>query len=172
MEDQMKRSLVTSLVLVVFAVVGALALGDEGASTKSKKGMAHPTVIQPADVKWGDPPPVFPAGAKLAVLKGDPSKAGMYIVRIKAPDGYKVAPHWHPMTENVTVLAGTFNVGMGDQADPAKSTAMSAGAFASMPAKMHHYASCKGETEIQVSGMGPFQLIYVNPADDPSGTQK
>ncbi|HTO76408.1 MAG TPA: cupin domain-containing protein [Thermoanaerobaculia bacterium] len=162
----MKKYLITTIAL---AFLGTLAFGEEKAAAKKKAAAPAPHVIaQASDMKWGDAPPVFPAGAKMAVLKGDPSKSGMYIVRLKVPDGYKVAPHWHPMTENVTVISGTFNLGMGDEADPAKSTAMPAGAFASMPAKMHHYAWSKGETEVQVSGMGPFQLIYVNPADDPS----
>ena len=162
----MKRVVLTALAL---GAIGALALGQDKMAAASKKAAPAPHVItQASDIKWGDPPPVFPAGAKMAVLKGDPKKSGLYIVRIKAPDGYKVAPHWHPATENLTVISGTFNVGMGDQADPAKSTAMPAGAFASMPAKMHHWAWCKGETEVQVSGMGPFVLTYVNPADDPS----
>jgi hypothetical protein len=159
-----KKQILTALALVLF---GALAFGEEKMAAKKTAAAPH-VVTQPGDIKWGDPPPVFPAGAKMAVLRGDPSKTGMFIVRLKAPDGYKVAPHWHPTTENVTVISGTFNVGMGDQADPAKSTVMAAGAFASMPAKMHHWAWCKGETEVQVSGMGPFVLTYVNPADDPS----
>lgn len=160
----MKKRFLTALALVL---LGGLALGEEKMSAKKTAATPH-VVMQPADIKWGDPPPVFPAGAKMAVMKGDPSKPGMFIVRLKGSDGYKVAPHWHPTTENVTVISGTFNIGMGDHADPAKSTAMEAGAFASMPAKMHHWAWFKGETEVQVSGMGPFVLTYVNPADDPS----
>jgi len=162
----MKKVVLAALAL---GAIGALVLAQDKMAAASKKAAPAPHIVtQAADIKWGDPPPVFPAGAKMAVLRGDPSKPGMFIVRLKGPDGYKVAPHWHPTTENVTVISGTFNVGMGDQADPAKTTAMPAGAFASMPAKMHHYAWLKGETEVQVSGMGPFALIYVNPADDPS----
>ena len=157
------------LTALALGAIGALALGQDKMAAAPKKAAPGSSRHHAGrDIKWGDPPPVFPAGAKMAVLEGDPSKPGMYIVRIKAPDGYKVAPHWHPATENLTVISGTFNVGMGDQADPAKSTAMPPGAFASMPAKMHHYAWCKGETEVQVSGMGPFVLTYVNPADDPT----
>ena len=162
----MKKVVLAALAL---GAIGALALAQDKMAAASKKAAPAPHLVtQPADMKWGDPPPVFPAGGKMAVLKGDPAKPGLFIVRFKAPDGYKIAPHWHPTTENLTIISGTFNVGMGDQADPAKSTAMSAGAFASMPAKMHHWASCKGETEIQISAMGPFALTYVNPADDPT----
>jgi len=129
-------------------------------------------IMSESDLKWGDAPPSLPAGAKMVVLQGDPGKAGMYTIRLKAPDGYKVAAHWHPMAEHLTVISGAFNLGTGDKLDEAKTTAMQAGAFGSMPAKMHHYAWCKGETEVQVSGMGPFQLFYVDPADDPSKMKK
>jgi uncharacterized protein (TIGR02246 family) len=127
-------------------------------------------ILNPSDIKWGDAPPIFAPGAKMAVVQGDPSKAGVYTVRLKAGDGYKIPPHWHPTTENVTVISGTFNLGTGDSLDETTSTAMAAGAFASMPAKMHHYAWFKGDTEVQVHGVGPFKLTYVNRKDDPSKT--
>ncbi|MGZ3427352.1 MAG: cupin domain-containing protein, partial [Polyangia bacterium] len=118
--------------------------------------------------KWGDPPPVFAKGAKMAVILGDPSKPGMlYILRFKAPAGYKIMPHWHPMEENVTVLSGSFAIAMGDKMDM-KAKAYPPGSFFSMPAKMHHFAFAKKDTVIEVSGIGPFALTYVNPADDPS----
>lgn len=124
--------------------------------------------MNPADIQWVNAPTVLPPGAKMAVLLGDPAKTGLYTIRLKAGDGYKIAAHWHPTTEHLTVISGTFNLGTGDKLDESKATAMSAGAFGTMPAKMHHYAWCKGETEIQVYGMGPFKVIYVNPEDDPS----
>ena len=162
------------------AVLGCLCIFGSNVSAQDKKAPAkHPAAAKPmhvvmneADVKWGNPPPAFPAGAKMAVLQGDPGKPGMFTIRLKAPDGYKVAAHWHPTAEYLTVISGTFNLGTGDKLDETKTTAMTAGAFGSMPAKMHHFAWTKGETEVQVSGMGPFQLIYVNAADDPSKMQK
>jgi len=117
---------------------------------------------------WGPAPPVFPAGAKFAVLQGDPGKAGIYTVRLDLPDGYKIASHFHPTGEYITVVEGTFLVGMGDKADAAKTTALPAGAFIAAEANMHHYAFAKGHTVVQVHGTGPFALTYVNPADDPS----
>ena len=163
----MKRVVLTAIAV---GAIGALALGQDKMAAASKKAAPAPHVItQASDIKWGDPPPVFPAGAKMAVLKGDPGKSGLYIVRIKAPDGYKVAPHWHPATENLTDPLGDADVLQQPQRRLVRRRpAMPAGAFASMPAKMHHFAWCKGETEVQVSGMGPFVLTYVNPADDPS----
>ena len=104
----------------------------------------------------------------MAVLAGDPGKPGAYTIRLKAPDGFKVAAHWHPADENLTVISGEFNLGTGDKLDESKADSMKPGAFALMPARMHHYAWCKGETEVQVYGNGPFKLIYVNAADDPS----
>ena len=168
----MKRLL--SIALVVCLGSLALARADEEKKAPAKK-TAHKAmhkVMQESDLKWMDAPAVFPAGAKMAVLDGDPGKAGLFTVRLKVPDGYKVAPHWHPTSENLTVISGTFNLGVGDKMEESKTTAMTAGAFGSMPAKMHHYAWTKGETEVQIHAMGPFALTYVNPDDDPSKAAK
>jgi uncharacterized RmlC-like cupin family protein len=120
------------------------------------------------DIKWGDGPPVFPKGMKMAVLYGDPSKAGdLFVIRAKMPANYKIMPHTHPTTENVTILSGAAAIGMGDKLDP-KTKALGAGAFYSMPSGMHHYFFTTKETVIEVSAMGPFQITYINPADDPS----
>ena len=154
---------------VLVLLASSLAVGDDkkAGAKKSMAKMEH-KVTMPADIQWGDPPPVFPAGAKMAVLAGDPGKPGPYTVRIKAPDGYKVAAHWHPAVENLTVISGEFHLGVGDKMDESQAKAMTPGSFAMMPAHMHHYAWTKGETEVQVHGTGPFKLIYVNPADDPT----
>jgi hypothetical protein len=84
------------------------------------------------------------------------------------PDGYRIAPHWHPQRENVTVISGTFKVGMGDVFEKNKMTALSAGSFAFLDPDMHHYAMACGEVVVQVHGMAPLQFNYVNPQDDPS----
>jgi hypothetical protein len=125
------------------------------------------TYMNPEEVKWGDAPPVFTKGAKMAVLSGDPGKAVPFVARLMLPANYKIAPHWHPTDENVTVISGSFAIGMGDKLDP-KAKAYPAGSFFSMPAKMHHFAFAKKETIVEVSGMGPFTLTYLNPEDDPS----
>jgi quercetin dioxygenase-like cupin family protein len=119
-------------------------------------------------IQWGPAPPVFAAGAKFAVLQGDPSKPGVYTVRLEMPNGYKVAPHFHPTDENVTVIKGTFLIGLGDQLDPAKTRTLQAGDFATAHANEHHFAIARGQTIVQVHGVGPFMLTYVNPADDPT----
>src|SRR5262245_5694769 len=122
----------------------------------------------PSDLKWGDPPPVFEKGATFTVVSGDPSKEGIYVVRLKMPAGYMIKPHWHPTDESVTVLSGTFELGMGEKVDKAAMKALPVGGFALLPAKMPHYAMAKTAATVQVHGMGPFALTYVNPADDPS----
>lgn len=116
---------------------------------------------------WGPAPAVFPAGARLAVMAGDPFKAGEYTVRLEMPDGYTIPPHFHPTDEHITVISGTFLVGMADAVDAAHAMALATGAFATAPAQMHHYGIAKGKTVVQVHGIGPFALTYVNPKDDP-----
>ena len=119
-------------------------------------------------MKWSPAPPVFEPGAQIAVMQGDPSKAGEeFTVRLRFPNGYKVQPHTHPTTEHVTVLAGTFLVGMGSTFDRTKMVAFEPGGFVSAPAEHAHYAAAKGETVVQIHAIGPFALTYVNPADAP-----
>jgi hypothetical protein len=123
----------------------------------------------PAQIKWGPPPPFVAAGAQLAVLEGNPmADSGDFTIRLKMPDGYKIAPHWHPKRENVTVISGTFKVGMGDKFEAAKMMSFPAGSFAYLDPDMHHYAMAVGPTVVQVHGMSPLQFNYVNPGDDPS----
>jgi mannose-6-phosphate isomerase-like protein (cupin superfamily) len=123
----------------------------------------------PDQVKFGPAPPFLPPGAQLAVLEGDPmASSGDFTIRLKMPDGYKVAPHTHPHRENVTVLSGTLKVGMGDQFDASKMTSFAAGSFAYLDPTMHHYAAASGETVVQIHGMSPVQFNYINPADDPT----
>jgi hypothetical protein len=123
----------------------------------------------PTQVKFGPAPPFLPPGAQLAVLEGDPmASTGDFTIRLKMPDGYKVAPHWHPNRENVTVLSGTLKVGMGDKFDTANMMSFPAGSFAFLDPDMHHYAMSSGETVIQIHGMSPAKFNYINPSDDPS----
>ena len=120
-----------------------------------------------AETKWQDGPPSLPKGAKFAVLEGDPSKPGPFVFRVKLPDGYRIAPHMHPMPERITVLSGTFNIGMGDKFDETKGRSMPAGTYGQWPAGMKHFVWAKGETVIQFHGTGPWSIQYVNAEDDP-----
>jgi hypothetical protein len=126
-------------------------------------------VYSPDQIKYGPAPPMLPAGAQMAVLDGDPAgSTGDFTIRVKLPDGYRIAPHWHPKRENVTVISGNFKVGMGDTFDAAMMNTFPAGSFAYMDPSMHHYAMAMGETVVQVHGGSPLQINYVNPSDDPS----
>ena len=150
-----------SLLLAVAVLgVGSFAVADEAA-------MPPHTMLMPDEIKWGEGPPSLPPGGKMAVMLGDPSKPDMYILRAKLPAGYKIPAHWHPTTENITVLSGVFMMGEGDKLDAATAKAYPAGSIMSMPAKQHHFAMTKKETVIEVSGMGPFAITYLDPATDP-----
>lgn len=110
---------------------------------------------------WGDAPPVLPAGAKMAVVSGDPGKAELYAIRVQMPAGYKIAPHWHPTDEHVTVLSGTFLLGMGEKFDQAALKDLPVGGYALASADMRHFAMAKTASTVQVDGMGPFAIILM-----------
>ncbi len=131
--------------------------------------MAAPLHSQatPSARHWGLAPAVFPPGARMAVVSGDPGKAGPFTVELAFPAGYKIPPHFHPTIETVTVKKGTLLVGMGDTFDASKTKPMQAGDSGSIPANAHHFAAAKGATFITVSAMGPFAMTYVHPADGP-----
>src|SRR6185503_3241851 len=136
------------LIVLVFAV--AIGISVAIAQTKkpiTKQGLVHHTAVAPEEMKWGPAPPSLPPGAELAVISGDPSKAGLpFAMRVKFPDGYKVPPHWHPTDENVTVIQGTINIGTGDKFEESAAKQLPAGSFAVMPKRMHHFALATGET--------------------------
>ena len=123
-------------------------------------------MVVPADLKWVDVPSL-PPGAKIAVIEGPMNEAVPFTVRLKLPADYKVPAHWHPATEHVTVISGTFNLGTGDKLDQSKTTPLSVGSVAIMQPKTSHFAWTKEETIIQAHGVGPWAVNYVNPADDP-----
>jgi quercetin dioxygenase-like cupin family protein len=144
--------------ILAFAVLaGTPALGDN-----------MPMPINADGLSWGPAPPVFPKGAQIAVVSGDPFKDGLYVVRLKMPANYKIPAHNHPTSEYVTIVSGTFHIGMGDKLDEKKGIELRAGGFGEAPAHMNHYAWTSEETVVQVHGQGPFALTYVNPADDPT----
>jgi quercetin dioxygenase-like cupin family protein len=128
---------------------------------------ADSMMMNKEDLKWGDAPPVLPKGAKLAVLYGDPGKAGPFTIRLQAPKGYKIPPHWHSQDENLTIISGTMYLGLGEKIDMAHAHGLKAGGYHFLPAKTNHYAFTRAATVIQVSGEGPFDINWLNPADDP-----
>jgi len=123
-------------------------------------------MVTPNDLKWADVPSL-PPGAKIAVIEGPMTEAVPFTVRIKLPADYKVPAHWHPAVERVTVLSGTFNIGMGDKLDPQKTTALWPGSVIIMQPQTNHFAWTKEETVVQLNGTGPWGITYVDPADDP-----
>jgi anti-sigma factor ChrR (cupin superfamily) len=155
-------------VVVLTAVLGAAQTAQQPASAATPAmpaaaASAQPEVFTPADVKWTS----FLPGVQMAVLSGDPNASGPYTLRLKMVDGNQIAPHWHPQDENVTVISGTLQVGMGDKFDAAALKPLPVGSHAMMPKEMRHFAKASGETIIELYGEGPFKVIYVNPADDP-----
>ena len=165
----MKKTLLVLLLLTAVFAVATGATTKTHAKAHAAKAMTPP--MTPDDMKWGDPPAVFQPGAKFVVLDGNPGAAGLYTVRLSMPDGYKIAAHWHPTDEHVTVISGMFHLGMGDKLDETKSIALPAGSFGVAPAHMNHYAWAEGPTIVQVHGMGPFKLTYVEPAYMPTAAK-
>ena len=124
------------------------------------------------DFTWGPAPAIFPAGAEMAVLQGNPGGTDMFTVRLRFPNGYKIAPHTHPTDEHVTVISGHFKVGMGESYDANAMMTLKSGGFVTAPANHAHFAAAVGPTEVQVSAMGPFAMTYVNPADTPAAARQ
>ena len=146
----------TTLLAAALACLAGPALG------------ADAMIMNKEDMKWGDAPPSLPKGAKLAVLYGDPGKPGQFTLRLQMPAGYKIAPHWHSQDENLTLISGTMYLGTGEKMDRKMAHALKPGAYHFLPAKTNHYAyTGKGTAVIQVSGEGPFDINWINPADDP-----
>jgi quercetin dioxygenase-like cupin family protein len=150
-----KRMLVTGLLTAMVAISATPAHASE-----------H-KLLTTQDIKWGPAPPSIPAGAQVAVLYGDPSKDGLFAMRLKMPKGYRIAPHTHPKPEIVTVISGAPRLGMGETADPAKAKVLPAGSFFAMPPGMTHFFFADEDTVIQLNSTGPWSLNYVNPNDDP-----
>jgi quercetin dioxygenase-like cupin family protein len=152
--------------IAVLTWVATMSRADE------KDDSMKASIYQPDELKWRDGPPSLPPGAKIAVLEGDPTKEGPFVFRVKVPDGYRVPPHTHPKTERVTVIAGTFNIGMGDKFDETATKAMPVGTYGYWEAGMKHFVWAKGETVVQFHGTGPGSIQYLNPKDDPRNKQE
>jgi quercetin dioxygenase-like cupin family protein len=120
-----------------------------------------------ASLKWMAGPPSLPSGAQMAVVSGDPGKKGRFTIQLKMPADYAVPPHSHPTSETVKVLSGKLHYAMTDKMDMAKAKTLTAGHSVTMTAKTHHWVHAPAAATIQVSGMGPFQITYVDPKDDP-----
>ena len=156
----MKIALPTLIAVVAVAGVPFTAPADT---------MEAHTIVPPQEIKWAPAPDVLPPGAKAAVLFGNPDKEGLFVLRLKFPKGYRVPPHTHPVDEVLTVISGTFGLGMGTgiYADQSKARPFPAGSFHALPPGTAHYVSIDEETIVQISTNGPWGLTYINPMDDP-----
>ena len=150
--------------LVLIAATPFLIAGP--AMAQSAPDPAH-RITTADEIAWGNGPPSLPAGAQAALLYGDPSKEGPFVLRLKMPAGYKIPPHSHPKPEIVTIISGAFHVGMGEKADEAQAKPLPAGSFFAFDPGMNHYAHVEEETVVQLSSSGPWAINYVNKADDP-----
>jgi quercetin dioxygenase-like cupin family protein len=162
------------IALLFSGIVGAAAFvfAAEQSTSTSSPPTEH-RVLKPADLKWGETPPGLPAGGKMALLNGDPGQPGAFTVRLKAPAGYKVMPHTHPTAERLTVISGSFKIGMGEKFDETSMQQMTAGSYIVLPSGMAHFAKGAGkESVLQIDSEGPFQINYVNPTDDPRNAKK
>ena len=151
--------------LLTLALIPALALTLSASAQDAGASGAH-VMVKASDTKWGDGPAFLPKGVQAAVLYGDPAKSGPFAIRLKAPAGGKIPRHWHPTDEQVTIIEGDFHLAM-DEGAKAHDADFGAGDYVNLPAKMQHEASTKGGAVVQVNGMGPFQINYVDPKDDP-----
>ena len=161
------------LLIVVVWLPWAAPAQTKAPAKKSAAGMHGAIIVEPGSEKWGDVPAAALVGTpsvelggtlKLAVLQGDPTQEGRpYTIRLSCTDGLKVAPHWHPKMENVTVIKGEAAVGMGSKWDDAALKPVSTGGFFSAGPQMRHFAQCKGDTILQVHGIGPYVENFVSP---------
>lgn len=164
----MKRNhILAGLVAVVLPSAWLLAQQD----THDAKSV-HANLYPPADIQWKDGPPSLPRGAKIAVLEGDPAKEGMFVMRVRVPNGFHIPAHTHPKPERVTIIQGKFLLAMGDNPKRAEARSLPAGTYGVWPPGMVHAVWTEGETIVQFHGMGPWLINYVNPADDPRNAKK
>jgi quercetin dioxygenase-like cupin family protein len=161
------KTIVGSVVIIL------LALALDQARLSAEETQSGDMRLYPATtIEWKAGPPALPSGAKMAALEGDPMKEGPFVMRFQFPDGYHIPPHTHPKTERVTVISGVLYLATGEALDRSSAKKLPAGTFGYWPAGMKHTAWSEGETVIQLHGIGPWQINYVNPADDPRNAKK
>ena len=129
------------------------------------------TMISPSDIKWVPGPASLPKGAQMAVLYGDPTKEGLFAMRVRLPAGYHIPPHTHPKPEVVTIISGIAHLGPGSTVDRIKTRSLPAGGFFTTSPGTPHYVYIDQETVVQLNSVGPWGITYVNEADDPRKTQ-
>lgn len=154
----MRNGLLTRAAIFLPVIAVASTLGLSAAEHRE---------ITPDQISWGSMPAGLPSGAQSVVLSGDPGKNEPFVIRIKAPGGYAVPPHSHSKDEDVTVISGRVGLLEGEKLEKKADKLLPAGSFVHMPAGMKHYAWTEEDSIVQISGMGPFDITYVNAQDDP-----
>ncbi len=158
--------------IVLAALCAAAACSQDSSPTKAPTAPRRDVATSGGgplqQTNWSPAPPIIPPGAEIVVLQGNPFGAEPFTVRLRFPSGYFVPPHTHPTVENVTVLTGTIVMGMGAQVSETGLQTFGKDDFFSMPANSAHYITTRGETVIQLHGIGPVAFNYVNPADNPA----
>jgi quercetin dioxygenase-like cupin family protein len=149
---------------LICLVVIALAVS---AITLVQAADPHHTMVPADTMQWGPAPPSLPPGAQAAVLLGSPGKEGPFVIRLKFPAGFVVPPHRHSKDEFVTVISGKFAIASGEQLNPGAFHVLAPASFVHLPAGMPHYARADVDTIVQINGVGPFDVTYINPKDDP-----
>jgi quercetin dioxygenase-like cupin family protein len=156
-------------VLAALAPLAAGACDAHEAHARLATATAGEIVVAPENLEWAPGPGSLPPGAEFVLIEGNPAEAGPLTLRLRFPAGYRIPAHTHPAIEHVTVLSGTFGIGMGDEFDTSKGHEMPAGSFVVMPVGHTHFAWAKEETVVQLHSVGPWGITYVDPADDPRG---
>jgi quercetin dioxygenase-like cupin family protein len=163
----MKRAPLTAKVVaavIAGATLGVIARGQTPVERPMKDVEQTHVLVTPADLEWKAAPSALPVGARMAVLKGDPEKEGLFTLRLRFPPGYRIPPHWHAADEHVTVMSGSFHVGTGREFDTEVGKRLPPGSFAALPAKTPHFAwTDEEEAIIQLHGMGPWKIHFLEP---------
>ncbi len=164
-----KLMFLLGLVVSFFFMAASAHAGAEGKDYEPRTvyGPQEHIIYAPDEITWEVGPGSLPEGVEHAILEGDLGEAGMFVMRLRFPDGYVIPPHTHPNFERVTVLSGTFFLGHGEELDRAKARRLEAGGFTTMLPKTVHFAIAEGETVVQLTSIGPWEINYINPEDDP-----
>lgn len=120
----------------------------------------HDLSLTPGEMAWAKAPDLFPPGAEMTILEGDPARPGPFTIRLKFPSGYLLPPHRHTAAERFTVISGMLLLGEGTSGDKGRTRALEAGSFSLMSANNYHYAYAEDTTIVQLHGRGPLQIIY------------
>lgn len=157
-------------ILFAAAALGLAAAVSLTTPISAHDGEIHHTMIPAEEIVFKSGPATLPAGAQFAVLHGNPTEEGPFVMRLKFPAGYEIPPHMHPEEEHVTVISGGFGMGAGEVHDRSKAPILAPGSFVQIPVGAAHFAWTEEETVVQINAIGPFGITYVDPEDDPRGT--